>query len=135
MTFEDKKAQVYRLVKLGMDREEAELLSEFTLEEQERLDTDAFYLSRCKLQRLIEERDLLESLDDIANDNAIKGVSTEIRWKLERMNPARWGKSLAIATTPAPVENEIPDLSSLSKEERALLLSVVTRTLSNGANK
>lgn len=129
MHLDEKKAQVYRLVKLGMSRAEAELLAEISLEEQELLDADPMYVRRCELQRLIEERDLLVHLDDIAEDNAIKGVSTEIRWKLERLNPARWGKSLAVSSNPPPAEQEVPDLSSLSVEERALLLSVVAKTL------
>ena len=112
-----------------MSRAEAELLAEISLEEQELLDADPMYVRRCELQRLIEERDLLVHLDDIAEDNAIKGVSTEIRWKLERLNPARWGKSLAVSSNPPPAEQEVPDLSSLSVEERALLLSVVAKTL------
>lgn len=130
MTLDEKKAHVYRLVKLGMSRDEAELLTGLSLEDQETLDRDPVYLANCRVQKLIEERDLLLHLDDIVEDNAIKGVSTEIRWKLERLNPQRWGKSLAVTTPPPAEEPDVPDISKLTKEERDLLLGVVASTLS-----
>lgn len=132
MTIEEKKAHVYRLVKLGMSRDEAELLAGFSLDEQEALERDGVYLARCRLQRIVEERDLLEHLDDVIEDNVLKGVSTELRWKLERMNPERWGKSLALSTQTPPAPAAVPDLSKLSREERAVLLAAVSKALPNG---
>lgn len=129
MTLDDKKSQVYRLVRLGMGREEAELLAEFTIQEQEALDSDAAYLARVNIQKVIEERDLLVKLDDIIEQNTMRGTSSEIRWKLERINPQKWGKSVSIDLPGSPLGDNTPDLSKLSPEERASLLSAVSRAL------
>ncbi len=129
MTLEDKKSQIYRLVRLGMGRAEAELLAETTLEEQALLDADTMYLSRVNIQKVIEERDLLVKLDDIIEQNTMKGESGALRWKLERLNPQKWGKSVSIDLPAAPLSEGAPDLSKLTAEERTQLLRVVSRAL------
>lgn len=128
MTIEEKKIQVCRLLRLGMGQDEAELLAEFTLEEQEALIVDASYQNRCRVQKFIEERSLLIKLDDIIEQNALVGKSSEIRWKLERMNPSRWGKTVSVVTPNISDEKPI-DLGSMTPEARAALLDAVSAAM------
>jgi hypothetical protein len=135
MTLDDKKKQIYRLVKLGMDRLECELLAECTLEEQAQLEKDAYYIAHCAIQRLLEEKDLLEKLDDIISENALVGKSTEVRWKLEKINNARWGNVVRVANESPIEKHEPPDLSGLSEEARALLLDTVCQVVNPGSDR
>jgi hypothetical protein len=135
MTLDDKKKQVYRLVKLGMDRAECELLAECTLEEQAALDKDQYYLAHCSMQRLLEERDLLTKLDGIIEDNALIGKSSEIRWKLEKINNARWGNVVRVANETPVTKRETPDLSGLTEEQRSLLLDTVCGIVNPGSDR
>jgi tRNA U34 5-carboxymethylaminomethyl modifying enzyme MnmG/GidA len=127
MDIESKKKEVYRLIRLNMKREEAELLADCTLEEQVALAADETYLARCSFYLLYEEKRLMEALDRIIEENEAKGVSTEIRWKLEKLNPAKYGKSVAISGIPASKSREIPDLSKLSEAERDDFVSIASR--------
>jgi DNA replication initiation complex subunit (GINS family) len=135
MTLEDKKKHIYRLVKLGMDRAECELLAECSLEEQTELEKDAYYLAHCAIQRLLEEKDLLERLEDIIEMNTVEGKSTEVRWKLEKINNARWGNVVRVASEPVSVKREPPDLSKLTEEQRAILLDTVCAVVNPGQDK
>jgi hypothetical protein len=135
MTLDDKKKQIYRLVKLGMDRVECELLAECTLDEQMELTKDAYYIAHCAIQRMLEEKDLLEKLENIIEENALVGKSTEIRWKLEKINNARWGNVVRVASEAPSVAREPPDLSGLSDQEREILLNTVCGVVNPGADK
>jgi tRNA U34 5-carboxymethylaminomethyl modifying enzyme MnmG/GidA len=132
LSLEDKKKEVYRLVRLNMTREEAELLADCTLDEQIELAADELYLAKCKFYVMYEEKMLMESIDRIIAENELKGVSTEIRWKLEKLNPAKYGKTVAISGMPSAKLREMPDVSKLNAQEREALIGVANKVL-NGA--
>ena len=104
---ENKKQSIYQLIKTGMSLDRAFILVELEDEEIALLREDPLFMKKTKFYMVDQERDLLRSLDDVIATNIPKGVSTEIRWKLERVNPAQWGTQKGSA----PIGDEpLPDL-------------------------
>lgn len=130
---QDRKDLTLRYIRLGMSRNDAFILARVPLDEQVEFERDPLFMEKCEVALLQEEYELLDTLDDIIADNAAKGTSTEIRWKLERINPKRWGKRLTVdgeANTPSRQE---VDVSHLPEEQKAALLDAVTDLLTGGA--
>ncbi len=92
MTFESKKEHILRCVKLGMDLLQAELVAECSLSEIDQLDEDKKFLRQIKFHYAISEFQLLEKHDRAMHNQLTEGKTGAAQWKLERMNPKRWGK-------------------------------------------
>lgn len=133
MDIESKKAQVYRLVKLGMDVYESQLLAGCTVEEIDAMSADDAFSARCSFLVMVKEKELLEKIDEIIEYNAGRGVSKEITWKLEKMNPKKYGKTVSVSLDKPLEEKEQVDLSRLSESERDSLLEAVSKTITRKA--
>ena len=91
MNLEEKKAHILRCTKLGMDFFSAALIAECTDEELNVLDNDSIFNHRILIGNAIEEERLLNKHNSAMTVAADKGQAAPIQWKLERLNPRRWG--------------------------------------------
>lgn len=91
MSLNDKKDQILRLIKLGMELYRAELVMACTEKEIEKLENDKEFCQRIKSYEAIGEKELLDKLEDAIDLGIDKGKSSAIQWKLERINSKRWG--------------------------------------------
>jgi hypothetical protein len=92
MTFEEKKQHIIRCVKLGMDNYSAMIIAECTQDEIDLFENDEVFSKRLAVEAKLEERDLLINMQKVMDINVPLGDSTEVRWKLEKINPRRWGR-------------------------------------------
>ena len=92
MTLQQKKEHILRCVRLGMELFQAELVAECTTKEIETIDKDKKFLERVNQYYAIEEYDLLVKHNNAMALAAVTGKTGAIQWKLERINPGRWGK-------------------------------------------
>ena len=91
MNLKSKKEQILRLIKLGMELYRAELILGCTEDEIKELEKDLNFNQRIKEHDAIAEKELLDRLEDAIDVGVDKGKSSAIQWKLERINPKRWG--------------------------------------------
>jgi len=92
MTIDRKKEHILRCVKLGMDVFQAQLIAECSIKEIEKLDEDKDFQDAIELHNAISELELLEQHEAAILLQAERGTTSAIQWKLERINPKRWGK-------------------------------------------
>jgi hypothetical protein len=93
MTLKQKTDYVMRYVRLGMDTYSAMIVAEFTEEEIEAVEEDKRFQALMALQGKLEEKALLESFDAIMLKTIENGDSRDVRWKLGKLNPERYGDS------------------------------------------
>ncbi len=93
MELEQKKEMAYRFLKLGMPLYSAQILAEFTQEEMDDLEEDKSFQRQVSFVKQKEISRLLERIDSIIDMNTQKGVSTEIRWKLGKLDSAAFGEA------------------------------------------
>jgi len=91
MTFQNKKEQIFRFFRLGIEIYRAEILAGCTEEEIELLDKDAHFQQRLKEYEILEEYELLEKHQDGMDIALERGNTSAAQWKLERINPNKWG--------------------------------------------
>lgn len=91
MDLKNKKQQLFRLIKLGMELYRAELVVGCTEKEVSLLDKDEDFNQKIKEHEAIGEKELLDKLEDAIDIGVDKGSSSAIQWKLERLNSNRWG--------------------------------------------
>jgi hypothetical protein len=115
MDIQAKAESVMRCVRLGMALEEAYLLAECSLEEQDSLGRDEAFLYRVQVQRSIQERDLLQKLNTIIELNASMGKGEDLRWLLSRINRKRYGDGKAEDAPSRPEGND--PLSNMDRME------------------
>lgn len=89
---ERKKDMCAECMKLGMDFDTACVAAEIGPELKERLAADEEFVARVNYGLAMKERELLERLDRIAEENAERGDSRQIERQLELLNPARYSK-------------------------------------------
>lgn len=100
MTREDTRIYVLNLVRTGLSVEKALLLAEVDDFEAERIKNDPKFSRQVAAEQAKAEKQLLDRLESIIETNEARGISTEVRWKLERLNPKMWS-----AKQQAPVED------------------------------
>lgn len=91
MNLEEKKSHILRCIRLGMDLFSAALIAECTDEEVEKLEKDKKFMRRLKIENAIEEERLLNKHNVAIEEAVIRGNANSVQWKLERLNPGRWG--------------------------------------------
>lgn len=92
MNIEGKKNHILRCVKLGMELFQAELVAECSVEDIEKIEEDKSFLREVKNYFAYAEFALLEKHNNAMELQLIEGRTTAAQWKLERMNPRRWGR-------------------------------------------
>lgn len=92
VTLDNRKEHLLRFVKLGMDFYRAAILAQCTEDEIEVLRNDTQFQKKLELHDALLEMQLLEKLDFAMEVAKMKGNSAGIRWKLEKVNPTKWGK-------------------------------------------
>jgi len=107
MTLEDKKNYVKRYIRLGMDRASAMMVAELTFEEMEELDKDEVFNRQLDFQAKLEEKALLEKFDTAMNATVAAYDTKDVRWKLSKLNPARWGEGQKAGKTNNPLNIKI----------------------------
>lgn len=91
MTLEEKKSHILRCVRLGMDFLSASLVAECTDEEVDFLENDKKFSKRLLIENALEEERLLTKHNAAIEEAIIKGKANPVQWKLEKLNPRRWG--------------------------------------------
>lgn len=114
MSLDNKKRIITECVTLGMDLDRAMLVAECDESENVALREDASFMHDVNARSAINERVLLNKLDECMELNTAIGRSDEVRWKLERINPSKWGKGGSVGKTndapvAASVQIYIPD--------------------------
>lgn len=91
MKLDEKKDHILRCVRLGMDLFSAALIAECTDEELDVLEQDPVFQRRIKIETAIEEERLLNKHNAAIEEAVVRGKANPIQWKLEKLNPRRWG--------------------------------------------
>lgn len=93
MDFEKKKVDLcIEFMKLGMDLDSACIASEISPELKEKLAGDENFVSQVNFSLAKKEAELLQKLNDVAEENAKRGETRQIERLLELMNPERYSK-------------------------------------------
>jgi len=92
MNIEGKKEHILRCVKLGMELFQAELVAECSVEDIEKIEEDKVFLRVVKNHKAYAEFALLEKHEKAMNNQLVEGKTSAAQWKLERMNPRKWGR-------------------------------------------
>ncbi len=91
MSLNEKRDRIIQCVKLGMEWLRAALVAECTEEEIDELENDANFMHKIQVNDAIEEVRLLEKHNDAISEAVVRGSATAVQWKLEHINPGRWG--------------------------------------------
>lgn len=86
-------------MKLGMDFDSACIASEINGELKERIAGDEDFVSRVNFCLAKKEADLLQKLNDVAEENAERGDTRQLERLLELMNPERYSKVTKLSHT------------------------------------
>lgn len=86
-------------MKLGMDFDSACIASEIGGELKDRLAGDEDFVSRVNFCLAKKEADLLQKLNDVAEENAERGDTRQLERLLELMNPQRYSKVTKLSHT------------------------------------
>ncbi len=86
-------------MKLGMDFDSACVASEINGELKERIAGDEDFVSRVNFCLAKKEADLLQKLNDVAEENAERGDTRQLERLLELMNPERYSKVTKLSHT------------------------------------
>jgi len=93
MDLEKKKIDLcVEFMKLGMDLDSACVASEIGPELKEKLAGDEEFVSRVNFTLAKKEADLLQKLNDVAEENAERGDTRQLERLLELLNPQRYSK-------------------------------------------
>ncbi len=113
-----RKEQIIRCVKLGMDLRTSMYTVACSDEEMETLEKDEKFMRRVTVTGAILEMNLIESHDSAMDIQLAEGKTGAVQWKLERINPSRWGKATKDEGGDAPrvMIVEIPGLEKLMEE-------------------
>lgn len=100
MDFEKKKVDLcIEFMKLGMDFDSACVASEIGGELKEKLAGDENFVSQVNFSLAKKEAELLQKLNDVAEENAKRGETRQIERLLELMNPERYSKVTKLSHT------------------------------------
>lgn len=100
MDLEKKKVDLcIEFMKLGMDLDSACIASEIGTELKEKLAGDEDFVSRVNFALAKKEADLLQKLNDVAEENAERGDTRQLERILELMNPQRYSKVTKLSHT------------------------------------
>lgn len=86
-------------LKLGMDFDSACVASEIGVELKEKLAGDEDFVSQVNFALAKKEADLLQKLNDVAEENAERGDTRQLERLLELMNPQRYSKVTKLSHT------------------------------------
>ncbi|NIU83386.1 MAG: hypothetical protein GWN64_07885 [Candidatus Thorarchaeota archaeon] len=87
----DKKTLILNCIRLGMDFYTSCLSVSCSKEEIENLENDEQFQKAVEINTALLEKDLLEDHDKVIADCVDKGIASPLQWKLERVNPSKWG--------------------------------------------
>ena len=96
MELKDKKNLTERFLRLGMDSYSSMIAAECTQDEIDMLNDDKDFMSRVMWVQKKEVSNLLERLQSVMTINQGRGISTEIRWLLGKMDSSRFGEGLKL---------------------------------------
>jgi hypothetical protein len=78
-----------------MDTDSAMIVAEFSDEEMAEAEECKELQRKILLHSKLEELHLLEKFDSVMTNTALANDSKDLKWKLEKMNPARYGAGSA----------------------------------------
>lgn len=86
-------------MKLGMDFDTACVAAEIDGELKDRLSQDEDFVNTVNFSLARKEKDLLEKLNKVAEENAERGDTRQLERLLELMNPERYSKVTKLSHT------------------------------------
>lgn len=86
-------------MKLGMDFDTACTAAEIDSELKEKIAADEEFVNRVNFCLAKKETELLQKLNDVAEENAKRGDTRQIERLLELMNPERYSKVTKLSHT------------------------------------
>ncbi len=86
-------------MKLGMDFDTACVAAEIDGEFKDRLSQDEDFVNTVNFSLARKEKDLLEKLNKVAEENAERGDTRQLERLLELMNPERYSKVTKLSHT------------------------------------
>jgi len=92
MDIESKKEHILRCIQLGMEPIEAQFVSECTVEEMDEIDQDESFVKKIRNYQALAEYSLLQKHEAAMLSQLSEGKTAAAQWKLERLNPGKWGK-------------------------------------------
>lgn len=100
MDLEKKKVDLcIEFMKLGMDFDSACVASEIGGELKEKLAGDEEFVAQVNFSLAKKEADLLQKLNQVAEENAERGDTRQLERLLELMNPERYSKVTKLSHT------------------------------------
>ena len=100
MDLEKKKVDLcIEFMKLGMDFDSACVASEIGGELKEKLAGDEDFVAQVNFSLAKKEADLLQKLNQVAEENAERGDTRQLERLLELMNPERYSKVTKLSHT------------------------------------
>jgi len=100
MELEKKKVDLcVEFMKLGMDFDSACVASEIGAELKEKLAGNEEFVSQVNFSLAKKEADLLQKLNDVAEENAERGDTRQLERLLELLNPERYSKVTKLSHT------------------------------------
>lgn len=87
----EKRELIYSCIRLGMEKEKAYIIACLSEKEIQETENNPELQERFRFYECEEERKLLAIYKREEDNIAKKGNLKPIQWKLERINPGRWG--------------------------------------------
>ncbi|KKK58215.1 hypothetical protein LCGC14_3046690 [marine sediment metagenome] len=113
----NKKSLILECVRLGMDFYSAALAVSCSKEEIKTLENDEDFQYSVEVNNTLLEKDLLEDHNRVTEMCVDRGIAAPLQWKLERVNPGRWGGRTKIdLEKPIVGELTINNISGKDKE-------------------
>jgi hypothetical protein len=131
MSLEKKIKFIYEHVKLGMEPYKAMLINGCSDEEIEQLNKDDYFQRRLELVRYEKEKELLALHDEAILTASEKGETKGIQWRLERLAPASYSKTVnnnIKADIQAKVSGEL-DINAMPEKEKERLSAEILEVL------
>jgi hypothetical protein len=94
MELRQKTSLAERFIKLGMDVYSSLIASDCTASEIEALQADETFMRKCDFWQKQEVAKCLEQVDAAMAINIPRGISTEARWKLSKIDKGRFGDGI-----------------------------------------
>lgn len=95
---DSKKDLILNCIALGMDFFTSCLSVSLSKEEIEQLEADEEFQHSISIKQALLEKDLLQDHDTVIEKCVDHGVAAPLQWKLERLNPGRWGGRTKLET-------------------------------------
>lgn len=119
MNNNQKKQVIFNCIDLGMDNHTAYLYASCTPDEIEELEGDETFQNQITAKVAALEYSLLQQHEQVIALAVERGQAAPLQWKLERVNPGRWGTSNKQSEVPIVIPSIVINKVIHGKKESA----------------